>query len=130
MSVTLDGQAIFDEQGLTISVDSPARASIERAVAGLDGLLSIDLGTRARQIQQTGILRAAGRAAMRARIQAIAQFIDGREHTLVAADGQTFGRLRMDSFKKLAEYPAGPGVVAEYEITYTQLGGHRDAASS
>ncbi len=130
MSVTLDGQAIFDEQGLTLSVDSPSRSSIERAVAGLDGLLSIDLGTRARQIRQTGTLRAAGRAAMRSRIQAIAQFIDGREHTLVAADGQAFGRLRMDSFKKLTEYPAGPGVVAEYEITYTQLGGHSNAASS
>jgi hypothetical protein len=130
MSVTLDGQTIFDEQGLMISVDSPARASIERAVAGLDGMLSIDLGTRARQIRQTGTLRAASRAAMRNRIQAIAQFNDGREHTLVTADGQGFPRLRMDSLKKLAEYPAGPGVVAEYEITYTQLGGHRDAASS
>ncbi|HSV98861.1 MAG TPA: hypothetical protein VLI39_01720 [Sedimentisphaerales bacterium] len=130
MSVTLDGQMIFDEQGLTLSVDSPSRSSIERAVAGLDGLLSIDLGTRARQIRQAGTLRAAGRAAMRSRIQAIAQFIDGREHTLVAADGQAFCRLRMDSFKKVAEYPAGPGVVAEYEITYTQLGGHSNAASS
>jgi hypothetical protein len=130
MSVTLDGQAIFDEQGLTISADSPARASIERAVAGLNGLLSIDLGTRARQIRQAGTLRAAGRVAMRARFEAISRFVDGQEHTLVAADGQAFCRLRMDSFKKLAEYPAGPVVVAEYEITYTQLGGHSDAASS
>ena len=43
MSVTLDGQAIFDEQGLAISAGSPVRASQERAIAGLDGVLSIDL---------------------------------------------------------------------------------------
>lgn len=130
MSVTLDGQAIFEEQGLAISVGSPSRASLERAIPGLDGVLSIDLGVRTRQIHQTGSLHAMSRAAMRARVQAIAQFIDGRTHTLVAADGETFGDLRMDSFRKVAEYPGGPGVVADYEIVYTQLGGQDDAASS
>ncbi|MGE5296960.1 MAG: hypothetical protein ACM3VT_19225 [Solirubrobacterales bacterium] len=130
MSVTLDGQAIFEEQGLTISVGSPNRASLERAVAGLDGTLSIDLGMRARQIRQTGTLHAASRAAMRACVHAITQFIDGRTHTLVAADGEAFSDLRMDSFQKVAEYPAGFGVVADYEIVYTQLGGQDDAASS
>ncbi len=130
MSVTLDGQAIFDEQGLTISVGSPSRASLERAVAGLEGMLSIDLGMRSRQIRQTGTLRAASRAAMRARVQTIARHIDGQTHTLVAADGEVFRDLRMDSFQKVAEYPGGPGIVADYEIVYTQLGGQDDAASS
>jgi hypothetical protein len=130
MNVTLDGQAIFDEQGLTISVGSPSRASLERAVAGLDGMVSIDLGTRSRQIRQTGTLRAAGRTAMRVRVQAIARFLDGRTHALVAADGEVFSDLRMDSFQKVAEYPGGPGVVADYEIVYTQLGGYGNAASS
>jgi hypothetical protein len=123
MAVTLDGQAIFDEQGLTTSVGSPSRASVERAVAGLDGTLSIDLGARSRQIRQTGTLHAPSRAAMRVRVQAILEFIDGRTHTLITADGQAFGNLRMDTFKKLAEYPGGPGVTADYEIAYTQLGG-------
>jgi len=130
MSVTLDGQTIFDEQGLMISIGSPSRAVQERAVAGLDGVLSIDLGTRSRQIRQTGTLRAASRAAMRVRVGAIARFIDGRTHTLATADGETLANLRMDNFKKVAEYPGGPGVVADYEITYTQLGGYGDAASS
>jgi len=130
MNVTLDGQMIFDEQGLAISIGSPSRAALERAVAGLDGVLSIDLGTRSRQIRQTGTLRAASRAAMRLRVQAIARFLDGREHTLVTADGETLGNLRMDSFRKVAEHPGGPGVVADYEIVYTQLGGYGDAASS
>jgi hypothetical protein len=129
MSTTLDEQAIFDDQGLTIMAGSPSRASLERAIAGLDGVLSIDQGTRSRQIRQTGALRAASRTAMRARIQAIAAFIDGRTHTLATTDGQVFGDLRMDTFKKIAEYPGGPGVIADYEIVYTQLGGQDDGVS-
>lgn len=123
MSVTLDGQAMFDEEQLTICVGSPTRASVERAVAGLDGVLSIDLGARSRPIRQTGALHAPSRIAMHTRILAIAGFIDGLTHTLVTADGQTLSDLRMDSFKKVAEYPGGPGVVADYEIIYTQLRG-------
>ena len=123
MSVTLDGQAIFDEQGLTITVGSPSRACVERAVAGLDGTLSIDLGARSRQVRQTGTLHAPSRAAMHARVLTIAAFIDGQTHTLTTADGQVLDNLRMDSFKKVAGYPGGPGVVADYEIVYTQLGG-------
>jgi hypothetical protein len=123
MGVTLDGQAIFDEQELTICVGSPTRASVERAVAGLDGELTIDLGARSRQIRQTGTLHAASRVAMHTRILAITAFIDGGTHTLATGDGQEFGDLRMDSFKKVAEYPGAPGVVADYEIAYTQMGG-------
>ena len=123
MGVTLDGRAIFDEQGLTICVGSPSRAAVERGIAGLDGVLSIDLGVRSRQIRQTGTLHAPSRVAMHTRIQAITGFIDGLTHTLATADGQVFGDLRMDNFKKVAEYPGGPGVVADYEILYTQLRG-------
>jgi len=122
MPVTLDGQAIFDEQGLTVVADSPQRASLERSVAGLDGVLSIDLGARSRHIRQTGTLRAPSRAAMHARVEAITEFIDGCTHTLATADGQVFGNVRVDIFKRIAEYPGGPGIVADYEIVYTQLG--------
>ncbi len=130
MSVTLDGQTIFEEQGLTISADSPSRTSIERTVAGLDGMLSIDLGARSRQIRQTGTLHAMSRAAMRIRVEAITRFIDGQTHTLVAPDGEVFRHLRMDSFQKVVVHPVGAGVVVDYEIAYTQLGGQDDAASS
>jgi hypothetical protein len=130
MSVTLDGQTIFEEQGLTISAGSPKRASIERTVAGLDGMLSIDMGARSRQIRQTGTLHAMSRSAMRIRVEAITRFIDGQTHTLVAPDGEVFRHLRMDSFQKVVEHPVGAGVVIDYEIAYTQLGGQDDAASS
>jgi len=117
----LDGQALFDEQNLQIRPGSPARASVERRVCGLDGILSIDLGRRARTIRQTGTLRAASRTAMRARIEAITRFIDGGAHTLVTAEGRSYADLRMDAFNELGESTAGPGVVVKYEIVYTQL---------
>jgi hypothetical protein len=122
MRVTLDGQTVFDEQELMIAVGSPGRASLERSIAGLDGVLSIDLGARSRRIRQTGVLRAAGQAALNARIDAIAAFLDGRTHTLATADGRVYDNLRVDSFQQLRERTAGPGIVVEYEIAYTQLG--------
>jgi hypothetical protein len=87
MGTTLDGQSIFDEQELTVAAGSLSRASVERTFCGLDGVVSIDLGARARLIRQTGILRASGRAAMRARVAAIMAFVDGRAHTLRTTDG-------------------------------------------
>ena len=122
MHTTLDEQAVFDDQELTILVNSPSRASLERSVAGLEGALSIDLGARSRQIRQSGILRAAGRAALNTRIDTIAAFLDGQTHTLTTADGRTYANLRMDSFRQTEEHTAGPGIAVKYEIVYTQLG--------
>jgi len=122
VKTTLDGQSLFDEQGLRLEVASPARACIERAVCGLDGTISIDLGKRARQIHQTGVLRASARSALYARTDAIAVFIDGGTHTLRAADGQQYDHVRVDSFRRISERVEGAGVVIEYEISYTQLG--------
>jgi hypothetical protein len=122
MRVTLDGQAVFDEQELALTVGSAGRATLERSVAGLDGVLSIDLGARSRRIRQTGVLHAAGRTAMNARINAVAAFLDGRTHTLTTADSRVYDNLRVDSFQTLRERTGGPGIVVEYEITYTQLG--------
>jgi len=55
--VTLDGQGLFDTQDLEIRAFSCKRAFIERAAAGLDGVLSIDLGERGREVRQSGVLR-------------------------------------------------------------------------
>ncbi len=122
MRTTLDGQAVFDEQELTILADSPCRASLERSVAGLEGVLSIDLGARSRRIRQTGTLCAPGRAALNTRMDAIAVFLDGQTHTLTTTDGRTYVNLRMDNFRQIEEHATGPGIVVEYEIIYTQLG--------
>jgi hypothetical protein len=120
MQVTLDGQRIFDEQPLEIRTGSFRRDSLERAVPGLDGVLSLDLGRRNRQITQTGTLRAESRVQMDSRISTISAHMDGNTHTLVTGNRE-FNNLRMDSFKILNEYTDGVGIRVDYEIVYTQL---------
>jgi len=122
VNTTLDGKTLFDEQDLRIEAGSVERASIERAVAGLDGTVSIDLGRRSRKVRQRGVLRAASQAALRSRIDAITTLIDGNAHTLVTADGRQYDHLRMDAFNLLEGRTAGPGAIVEYEIVYRQLG--------
>ena len=121
MKVTLDSQILFDEQALDISAGSLSRDSIERVVPGLDGMLSIDLGRRGRQIKQTGTLRAKSQAQMNDRIGAITAYMDGDTHILVTGSGREVADLRMDSFKVNGEHADGTGIVVDYEIVYTQL---------
>jgi len=121
MSVTLDGQNLFDEHQLEIEQDSLNRDSIERAVAGLDGVLSVDMGGRARKIRQRGTLRAQSRTQMNTRINVISAYMDGNTHTLVINEEEKFDNLRMDSFKVNKKRAGGGSMVVDYEIVYTQL---------
>lgn len=121
MSVTLDGQRLFDEHQFEIERGSVRRDSVERAVPGLNGVLSIDLGGRGRQIRQSGVLRAVSRSQMNDRISAISANMDGDTHTLVTGSGEVIANLRMDVFKVSKERTSGGGVAVNYEIVYTQL---------
>ncbi len=121
MNVTLDGQNLFEKQ-LEIEPGSPGRDSIEKKVAGLDGILSIDLGARSRTIKQKGVLRTKSRAELTARLDAISAFIDGDTHTLATQTGLQFDNLRMDVFEVSEQRTSGIGVEVDYEIVYTQLG--------
>ena len=121
MGVTLDGQNLFDEQQLEIQPGSLSRDSIERTIAGLDGVLSIDLGKHSRKIKQTGVLQAKSREQMNEKINTIAGYIDGDTHTLVRSDGESMDALRMDTFKVSNERTSGNGLCCDYEIIYTQL---------
>jgi hypothetical protein len=121
MRVTLDGQNVFDEQQLEIERGSINRNSIERTVAGLDGVLSIDMGRRGRKIEQKGLLHAKSRTQMNNRIKTISAYIDGKTHTLIKSDGEQIDNLRMDSFKVNKERTDGTGIIVDYEIIYTQL---------
>jgi hypothetical protein len=121
MGVTLDGQNLFDEQQLEIEPASMTRASIEKAVAGLDGVLSIDLGERDRTIKQKGVLRAASNAQMDAKTDTISAYMDGDTHILVTSSGETLNNLRLETFKAGKMYPTGNGVACNYEIVYRQL---------
>jgi hypothetical protein len=121
MRVTLDGQNLFDEQQMEIEIGSINRGSIERSVAGLDGVLSIDTGKRSRKIEQKGSLQAQSRMQMNNRINTISAYIDGKTHTLTRSDGEKIDNLRMDSFKVSKERAGGTGIIVDYEIIYTQL---------
>lgn len=121
MGVTLDEQILFDQQQLEVEPDSISRACIEKAVSGLDGLLSIDLGKRSRKVRQKGTLRAQSRSQMQDRIDAISAYMDGDTHTLEIAGKQTFENLRMDVFKVTNERVSAGGLEVDYEIVYTQL---------
>lgn len=121
MSITLDGDILFDRQQLEIEPGSFNRSTIEKAAPGLDGVLSIDLGGRGRNIKQTGTLRANSRSQMNDRISVISAYMDGNTHTLVTGTGQEFSNLRMDSFTVGNERTDGSGIVVNYEIVYTQL---------
>jgi hypothetical protein len=121
MRVTLDGQDLFDEQQLEIEPGSISRDSIERTVAGLDGVLSIDMGGRGRKIKQKGLLQAKSRTQMNNRINTISAYMDGNTHTLTRSNGEELENLRMDSFKVSKERTGGRGIVVDYEIIYMQL---------
>jgi hypothetical protein len=121
MSATLDGEILFDEQQFDIDGGSYRRASVERTVPGLDGVLSIDLGGRERKIKQNGVLRATSRAQMNDRIRTVSAYMDGDTHTLVTGNGEQFDNLRMDLFKVSKRRTDGSGVAIDYEIVYTQL---------
>jgi hypothetical protein len=121
MSATLDGQELFGEQWLEIELGSLHRDSMERTVPGLDGVVSIDLGSRSRKIKQKGVLRAASRVQMDEKINAISVYMDGDTHTLVTGSGESIGNLRMDAFKVMKEQTGGGCLCRDYEIIYTQL---------
>ena len=121
MSVTLDGQKVFDEKELKVEPSSVRQDSVERAVPGLDGVLSIDLGKRSRKVKQRGVLRAKSQSQMNNRVIAISTFIDGNTHNLVISGDREFDNLRMDTFRVMDERTSGNGVVIDYEIVYTQL---------
>jgi hypothetical protein len=120
MRVSLDGQGLFDEP-VTIEAESIRRESIERSAAGLDGVVSIDLGGRGRKVRQKGELRARSKTELNSRVEAVSALMDGDTHTLVGSQGETFENLRIDSVSVKNERASGSGVVADYEIIYAQL---------
>lgn len=122
MSTTLDGKALFDERELEMRIGPWERSRVERAVPGLDGVLSIDLGRRSRRIRQRGTLRAVGGAEMASRLGAIEALCDDDAHTLLTADGCAYANVRVDTLKQLGRDVTGAGVAVTYEIIYTQLG--------
>jgi hypothetical protein len=119
--VNLDGINLFGEGESQIEAGSFGRESIERSAAGLDGVVSIDLGKRGRKIKQTGEIKARSKAELNSKVEAISAFIDGDTHSLDNGCGEKFENLRVDSVNVKNEKVSGTWIVADYEVVYTQL---------
>lgn len=121
MAVTLDNERIFGDDCPVITLESIRRSFIECSAAGLDGVVSIDLGSRGRKLRQAGHLRAKSAVELAGIIASVEQFLDGKTHSLSSTDDGTFENLRLDSFKIVRRSCDGAAVGADYEICYTQL---------
>ena len=121
-TITFNGKMIFGHGDHTLQAGSWGRQTKERRFAGVDGVMSIDLGRGSRRLKQRGWLTAASRAALQKTCEETSAYIDGQAYELVDANGTVYANVRMDSFQLLAEVCAASPVRCEYEVTYTQLG--------
>jgi len=121
MDATLDGERLFGAGEVEIAVGSIRRDAVTRAMPGLDGVLSIDMGRRGREIRQRGCLRAPSRSALKVKKDAIAAYMDGETHTLVTGGGEQFSDLRIDAFEVRDQQIGGGGLYCDYEIVYSQM---------
>ena len=122
MKANLDGTVYFDETPAELVVKDWKRDYISRSVAGLDGVINIDLGKRQREIIQTGTFRAASSQALDRKTDAVNNLIDGQSHTLLWNDGNSFANLKINSFATAKRHIAGAGTSCDYKICYIQLG--------
>ena len=116
----LDGSVAFVQ--LRLEVGSWTRQTIERAAAGLDGVVSVDLGGRHRLLMQRGVMRAFSHAGLEAKLNTVRALVDGAAHTLAVSDGQSFANMRVDGVLPGERIAGGGGVRCEFEVRYTQLG--------
>ena len=122
MKANLDETVYFDETPAELVIENWKRDYVSRSVAGLDGVINIDLGKRQRKIVQTGTFRAASNYALDMKIDAISNLIDGQTHTLLWTDGDSFANLKISSLETAKRHHAGTGPSCDYKICYTQLG--------
>lgn len=120
-TVTLDGNAVFGNGDHTVKPSSWRRESVQRGFAGLNGVLSIDLGQRDRTLEQCGTLSADSLRSLRALRENIATYNDGQTHDLVDQEGCSYSNVLMDSFVLLGRMSVANRVSCEYKIIYTQL---------
>jgi hypothetical protein len=96
MSVCIDGEVKIDES--KFEAGSVRRQVDERSVGALDGVASIDLGGRGRDIAVEGILRAASGKGLDVLTDMIEAKMDGGICVLSVDDGREFGDVRIDIF--------------------------------
>jgi len=121
MNVTIDGQNLFDNNCIEILQGTIKRNSIEKNVSGLEGTLTIDLGSQKRLITQKGTISADCHNTLIKKIDDIEAFIDGKTHSLKQKSGKTFENVKMISFEVKPEQISAINNSFNYKIIYEQL---------
>ncbi|MCK5270187.1 MAG: hypothetical protein KAJ46_05350 [Sedimentisphaerales bacterium] len=119
--ITFNDEKLFGVGEHKLKLLSWRRETIERGFAGLDGVVSIDLGLRERKLKQQGRLSAVSTAALLKLMKEITNYIDGQAYKLVDQYGTVYEQVRMDSFTVPGSITSANQACCEYEIIYTQL---------
>jgi len=121
--ITFNDKKLFGTGEHKLKPLSWRRESTERGFAGLDGVVSVDLGRRERKLKQQGRLSAVSTAALLKRMEEITNYIDGQAYRLVDQYGTVYEQVRMDGFTILGSITSSNQACCEYEVIYTQLSG-------
>lgn len=119
--IRLDGQELFASGPAGLLPGPQARELRQRGLAGLDGLVVVDLGRRGREITQTGRLQADTLESLQDQFAAIEAFADGNEHSLEDDLGRRFPRVLLESFQLTTPIQRGRGYFCDYRAQYREL---------
>jgi hypothetical protein len=120
MNAAFDGTVLFEQLDLTVG--SWERSALEKSAVGVDGVVSVDLGKRAREVVVRGLVRAFSDQRLMIRLDAVRALADGACHTLAVSDGRYFDRLRVDGVETGSRSYSGRGVCCEFTVRFRQLG--------
>jgi len=97
--VQIDGSSPLASGPHRLVIHGEHRRRIDRAFAGLNGTVSIDLGSSGRTMTLAGRLVGISRADLLVQVADVESFNDGLGHTLAAPDGRTFAGVRFDEIR-------------------------------
>jgi hypothetical protein len=124
IKATLGGGIEFEL--LELNAGSRERAAVEKAAAGVDGVVSVDMGGRSREIMLRGRLRMFSAQSLDAKIEALGKMVDGECHVLGVGGRPYIEDLRVDSVRMRKKAYSGGGLICEFELTGAQLGDQWD----
>ena len=104
---------------LKLKADSWKRDSIEKSAAGLDGVVSIDLGRRKRRIKICGLIEAQSKIGLEKKKELISALLDGKAHMLET--DTEYENIRIDSFEVVKGDCSGKVISCEFELGLSQL---------
>lgn len=119
MRIWIDGLVEID--GARLDIGSVRRSVIERGVSGVDGVCSIDLGSRGREIVVEGVLRAVSGIALDRVTADISSMADGGVHSITTDEGKVYSDARIDDFVCRERSFGGSGVKCKCRLELTQL---------